>query len=87
MEDFRKGALDPVDAKLADWDAFASIVEQLEDKETREDYELKKVSLSAIREAVAALKAEGHSLPEIDDNLDLLAEKLTELKPELQRGF
>ena len=72
-------------AKLDEWESFVSIVTDLNDPETREDHELKKVPLSTLRAVLDALQTEGHSLSDLAGDLSLVAEKLLEMKPELGR--
>lgn len=71
--------------KLDEWDAYASIITDLSDKEMlKDDFEIKKPSLALIREAVDALVKEGCPLT----NLDVydVAEKIQELKPDMTRA-
>lgn len=67
--------------KNAEWQSFESIVTELEDREARQDYGIKKPSLSAIKEAMAALRAKGE---DADDTLAVV-DQLIEMKPELAR--
>lgn len=67
--------------KTAEWESFESIVNDLQDRETREDYDIKKPSLAAIKEAMAALRAEGEDAAD----LQLVVDQLIEMKPELGR--
>lgn len=67
-----------------EWDYFCSVWEELCDRETREDYELKKPSLAKYRTAWNAAKQEADSIDELSDP-GLIAEKLIELYPDLQR--
>jgi len=66
-----------------EWDAFESLVDDLSDKETREDAGIKQPPLSVIRQAFDALLASGTPAGDID--ADTAAEKILELKPELTR--
>lgn len=68
--------------KAAEWEAFESIVNNLADPETREDYNIKKPSLTAIREAMAVLRATGQDA----DDIQAVVDQLIEMKPELERG-
>lgn len=67
-----------------EWDLYTSAWDELSDRETREEYDLKKPSLAKFREAWKALREE---IEDIDDLSDpgLIAEKLIELYPDLQR--
>ncbi len=71
--------------KLDEWDAYASIITDLSDKEMlKDDFEIKKPSLALIRDAVDALVKEGCPLT----NLDVydVVEKIQELKPDMTRA-
>ena len=71
--------------KLDEWNSFESIVTDLPDKETRDEYDLKKPSLSVLRAAIDALRKEGNSMDDLAGDLDMVAHKLIELKPELEK--
>jgi len=72
--------------KLDEWESFTEIVAELDDPETRESYDLKKVPLPTLRAALEALQTEGHTIFEVASDIDLLVEKVLEMKPELQRA-
>lgn len=67
--------------RLDTWANFESIVDDLSDRETREDYDIKKPSLAAIRAAVEALEAKG----EDSGDLQCVVDQLLEMKPELAK--
>lgn len=73
--------------KLDEWNSFESIVTDLSDKETRDDYELNinKPSLSVLRAAIDALRKEGNSMDDLAADLETVAQKLVELKPDLKK--
>jgi len=68
--------------KISEWQSFTSILDELEDRETLEEYEIKKPSLKAVKVAMSALRAEGEDA----GDLQLVVDKLIEMKPELARG-
>lgn len=71
-------------AKLDQWDSYASIISDLSDKEMlKDDFEMKKPSMTLIREAVDALVIEGCPLADLD--VYDVAEKIRELKPDMAR--
>jgi len=81
-----RGKLEDEDSpKLDEWDLFESIATDLADKETRDDYDLKKPSLSVLRAAIDALRKDGNSMDDLAGDLDMVAQKLIELKPELAK--
>ena len=70
--------------KLDEWDAYASIITDLSDKEMlKEDFEIKKPSLVLIRDAVESLVKDGRPLSDLDAYE--VAEKIQELKPDISR--
>ncbi|MGA9288504.1 MAG: hypothetical protein WBV93_09195, partial [Anaerobacillus sp.] len=73
------------DPRLEEWEAFEQIIEELSDPDFRQDYEIKKPSATLIKKAIGELQKEGNSYQEISDDIDLLVDKLIELKPDLER--
>lgn len=73
------------DPRLDEWEAFSEIMDELSDSEMRADYEIKKPSVSLIKSALDELRQEGKSYREVADEIDLIVDKLLELKPELER--
>lgn len=73
--------------KLDEWNSFESIVTDLSDKEARDDYDLNisKPSLSVLIAAIDALRKEGNSMADLAADLDMVAQKLVELKPDLKK--
>jgi len=74
------------DPKLDEWEAFEEIIDELSDSDFREDYEIKKPSVTLIKNALAGLQKEGKSYRDAADEIDLVIDKMIELKPELRRG-
>jgi hypothetical protein len=70
-----------------EWDSYRSILDQLSDKDTREDYGIKKSSLATVRTTIDELRQSGVSLSDLEGDLDLVTQKLIELKPELERQY
>lgn len=80
---------DQQDADLSEevedeWDNFCTVWDDLCDRETREDYDLKKPSLAKFRAAWKKAKAEAESIEDLSDP-GLIAEALIELYPDLLR--
>ncbi len=71
--------------KLEEWDAFVSIYEELDNKDSRDLYSIKKVSSSLLQDALKKLKDQGISLKQIADDIDILVDKLIEIRPDLQK--
>lgn len=75
-----------LEAKLAEWDAFEDIVEQLWDPEEREFFDIKKPTLAAIRAAIDALKAQGQTIEQFGGDAEKVADKLLEMNPQLRKA-
>lgn len=73
------------DPKLEEWEACVEIMDELSDPEVRSDYDLKNPSRSLIQAALEELKNSGKTYREVADDIDLLIDKLVEMKPDLQR--
>lgn len=71
--------------EVSEWEAYKSIVDEFEDKDFRESYELKKVSRAILQDAIKQLKMEGKTYQYLESNIDELVEKILLLKPELER--
>jgi hypothetical protein len=70
--------------QLDDWSTYESILDELSDKETCECYDIKKPTMATVRDAVAALRASGKALSDLEDNLDSIAQKIIEMNPALK---
>lgn len=70
------------EAQQDEWSTLENLTEEFDDREFRDDAEIRKPSPADIRSAMAALKAEGK---EIDDPYEI-AKKLLEIKPALARA-
>ena len=55
------------------------------DKDTRDSYDIKKPSVATIRSAIEALRQSGVSLSELEEDLEIVTQKLIELHPELEK--
>lgn len=71
--------------QLDDWDSYRSILDELMDKDTRDSYDIKKPSVATVRAAIDALRQSGISLSELEEDLEIVTQKLIELQPELER--
>jgi hypothetical protein len=70
------------EAQQDEWSTLESLIDDFEDREFRNDVEIRKPSIADIRAAMAALKAEG---AEFEDPYEV-AEKLLKIKPALARA-
>lgn len=67
------------------WEGYVNIFEEFDDKDFRDGYDLKKVSNTVLMEAINQLKAQGKTYKYLSDNIDEVAEKIIELKPDLEK--
>lgn len=67
-----------------EWAAFEDIVEEFQDKEFRDDYEIKKPSIALIRQAIGQHTAQGEKITDIA--ADDLVDTLLSIKPDLQKS-
>ena len=70
------------EAQQDEWSALENLIQEFEDRELRNDLEIRKPSPSDIRSAITALKAEGKAF---DDPYEI-ADKLQAIKPALVRA-
>jgi hypothetical protein len=84
ISEFESELAEREDPKLDEWEALEAVIEELSDPVVRADYEINKPSRSLIKSALDELKKEGKSFRESADSIGLVAEKLIELKPDLQ---
>lgn len=76
---------DKNDPRLEEWEAYEQIIDELSDPDLRKYYEIKKPSSTLIKQAIGELQKDGKSYQDISDDIDILVDKIIELKPELQR--
>ncbi len=75
------------DPRVDHWDSIENIVRQLWDQEAlKEVYLIKKPGMEVIITALEELKNEGRSYVELEDNIELVVEKLVELNPGLKHS-
>jgi len=86
INEYRKNLGEEDEAKMDEWDAYEDIYDEINDPDFREDYDLKKISISLYRSAVDQLKKEGRTLTELSDDPDAVVDKLLEIKPEIQKA-
>ncbi|WP_334029652.1 hypothetical protein [Alteromonas sp. P256] len=71
---------------LEEWSYFEEIVEEFDDAEFRDSYNIKKVPISMIKKAIAELRNESVNIEEAAGDVELIIDKLIELKPELEKA-
>jgi len=72
-------------SKLLEWEAYSEICDEIDDEDFGFNYGVKKISRTLLREALDALKAEGVSLKDVQDDIQVLVNKVIELKPTMER--
>ena len=71
---------------LARTQTMLSILSELDDPDTRETYGFKKPPITIVREAIRELEEEGRTLDDLAGDIHSVAEKILELRPDLQRS-
>jgi hypothetical protein len=71
---------------LARAQATLSIMNEIDDPETRETYGFKKPPVAVVREALRELEEEGRTLDDLAGDIYAVAEKILELRPDLERS-
>lgn len=74
------------DVKLLEWEAFEALWDEVDEVEFGYAYGIKKISRSAFKEALAALTANGVTLVAVRDDIQMLVDKILELKPAMARA-
>ena len=69
-----------------EWEAFEDIIDELDDKDVREDLEIKKPAFSLITTVAREAREEGRSLVDLASDMDAFAELLLAAKPALRRA-
>ena len=74
------------ETRMEEWDTFENIYDEINDPDFRENYDLKSIGISLYRSAIDQLKNEGKTMTELSDDLDIVIDKLIEIKPEIQKA-
>lgn len=61
------------------------IFEDFDDKDIRDDYEIKKVSFPLLKRTVRGLRKQGRSYKSIWADTDAIVDRLEELKPDIRK--
>ena len=85
INEYESDMFDNGDPQLEEWEAYEQIIDELSDPDFRETYEIKKANSTLIKKALSVLLENDKTYLEISDDIDILIDKLIELKPELQR--
>lgn len=71
--------------QLEEWDSYQNILVEISDPDTREAYYFKEPGKTVLKEAMESLIAEGVSYSDIEEDLDLLVDRLFKINPSLER--
>ncbi len=74
------------EAKLLEWDAFESICAEVDDAEFASSYGIKKINRTMLKEALAALKTDGTTMVAVSNDIQILVDKIIEMKPAMERA-
>lgn len=86
INEYRNKLGEKDETRIEEWDAFEDIYDEINDPDFREDYDLKKISISLYRTAIDQLKKEGKTITELSDDPNVVIDKLIEIKPEIQKA-
>lgn len=75
---------DLTEEEREEWDAYEEIYDTIIDPDFRYDNSIKKISLALYRSAIDQLKMEGKILVELRDDIQVVVDKIIEIKPEIQ---
>lgn len=72
-------------AQLQEYDAYNDILDEFDDSDFRETYEVKKPSRAVLNDALSQLKAEGKTYAYLSSNTDEVVDRVIKIKPDLER--
>ncbi len=81
--DQHRAAADPTE--VAEWDALNEILDEFDDRDTREVLGVKKVSKAVLEQALATLTASGKTYRHLADNMDEVVDAVLRIDPKLER--
>ena len=71
--------------QLQEYDAYNEIIEEFDDSDFRETYDVKKPSRAVLNDALSQLKAEGKTYDYLSSNTDEVVDRVIKIKPDLER--
>lgn len=71
--------------QINSWSTYESTFDEITDPDTRNDYSIKKVSLSLYRKSIDSLRKQGISWDQIEDDLDIVIDEIIKLKPDIEK--
>lgn len=71
--------------KLKEYDAYIDILDEFDDSDFRETYEVKKPNRAVLNDALSQLKQEGKTYAYLSGKIQEVVDRVIKLKPELKR--
>ena len=72
-------------AQLQEFDAYNDILDEFDDNDFRETYEVKKPSRAVLNDALSQLKAGGKTYDYLSSNMDEVVDRIIKIRPDLER--
>ena len=72
--------------KLDEYDAYVEILEEFDDSDFKDNYDVKKPSRTVLNDALSQLKAEGKTYEYLSSNIDEVVDRVLKIKPDLERN-
>ena len=73
--------------KIAEYDAYQEILNELDDKDERDMYDLKKPPMAIVEQALRQLKERGLTYVQIHDDMQSLADEIFKIRPDLEKDI
>ena len=73
--------------KIDEYDAYEEIMWAVNDKEEREQYDLKKPPMAVVKQALEVLRGQGVTYVQINDDFQLLADEIFKIRPDLEKEY
>jgi hypothetical protein len=73
--------------KIDEYDAYDEIMWMIDDKEERDQYDLKKPPMSVLKQALGVLLEKGVTYVQIKDDMQLLADEIFKIRPDLEKEY
>ncbi len=86
ITEYRNKLQDEDEKIMNDWDAYEDIYLEINEPYNREDYLIKKVSLSIYRDAIEELRIEGKRPSDLEDNPEIIVDKIIQIRPDIRKA-
>jgi hypothetical protein len=71
--------------KIDEYNAYQDILNELDDKDERDMYDLKKPPMAVVEQALKQLQAQGMTYVQIHDDMQTLADEIFKIRPDLEK--